>query len=151
MNTFCNIYFAGWLSSRIWYQVKIKKKKGQILEKTQKYEILNKGKNVKISLENMKVWTRNVYMLDARCGWLANSAFLCLICQSFAIFHRHSGLKDKKNEFCKWKENFVWWKINIVKEQKFIFFMKTPTNGGFDKRAQFFRFFPYISSSSQSK
>ena len=32
-------------------------------------------------------------LLVARCGWLANSAALCLISQSFAIFHRHSKIK----------------------------------------------------------
>ena len=34
-------------------------------------------------------------MLVARCGWLANSAALCLISQSFAIFHRHSWCLKK--------------------------------------------------------
>ena len=34
-------------------------------------------------------------MLVVRCGWLANSAALCLISQSFAIFHRHSWCLKK--------------------------------------------------------
>ena len=48
-------------------------------------------------------------MRVARCGWLANSAALCLISQSFAIFHRHSGLKDKQNKIFKREE------INVMK------------------------------------
>ena len=43
-------------------------------------------------------------MLVARCGWLANSASLCLISQSFAIFHRPSKIKRiqfaKGNKLC---------------------------------------------------
>ena len=45
--------------------------------------------------QTSKIWKRNMCMLVARCGWLANSAALCLISQSFAIFHRHSWCLKK--------------------------------------------------------
>ena len=46
-------------------------------------------------------------MLVARCGWLANSAALCLISQSFAIFHRHSWcLKKIENKISLSNFNF---------------------------------------------
>ena len=47
-------------------------------------------------------------MLVARCGWLANSAALCLISQSFAIFHRHSWcLKKIENKISLSNFNFL--------------------------------------------
>ena len=54
-----------------------------------------------------KIWERNMCMLVARCGWLANSAALCLISQSFAIFHRHSWcLKKIENKISLSNFNF---------------------------------------------
>ena len=54
------------------------------------------------------LWKRNMCMLVARCGWLANSAALCLISQSFAIFHRHSWcLKKIENKISLSNFNFL--------------------------------------------
>ena len=59
------------------------------------------------SEKNSKIWERNMCMLVARCGWLANSAALCLISQSFAIFHRHSWcLKKIENKISLSNFNF---------------------------------------------
>ena len=63
-----------------------------------------KMKNMKYEIYEYEICA---CLLVARCGWLANSAALCLISQSFAIFHRHSKIttrtkysKGKKRQVC---------------------------------------------------
>ena len=53
-------------------------------------------------------------MLVARCGWLANSAALCLISQSFAIFHRHSWCLKKIENKISFKFHFFVFSVKAI-------------------------------------
>ena len=92
------------------------------------YEIYeNEIWNTKFEIGNLKYEIHEyeyeicACLLVARCGWLANSAALCLISQSFAIFHRHSKIKifhrhskiTTGTKFSKQKKCLAWNSLQI--------------------------------------